>query len=67
MWLWLEKREHDDGPGISRVCVAPEDIAKSIPSVETEASRQGQTYYTTHGGVIKNNGRKNSDDVFRDV
>ena len=36
----------------STECVAPEDIAKSIPVVETEASRQGQTYYTADGGVI---------------
>ena len=46
------------------VCVAPEDIAKSISSVETEASRQGQTYHTSDAGVIKNNGGKDSDDVF---
>ena len=30
----------------SAECVAPEDIAKRIPLVETEASRQGQTYHT---------------------
>ena len=36
----------------SAECVAPEDIAKSIPVVETEASRQGQTYHTADGGVI---------------
>ena len=34
----------------SAECVAREDI----PLVETEASRQGQTYYTADGGVIKN-------------
>ena len=28
----------------SAECVAPEKIAKSIPLMETEASRQGQTY-----------------------
>ena len=31
-------------------CVAPEDI----PLMETEVSRQGQTYCTADGGVIKN-------------
>ena len=39
-------------------CVGPEDIAMSIPLVETEASRQGQTYHTADGGVIKNEGAK---------
>ena len=38
----------------SAECVAPEDIAKSILLVETEESRQGQTYHTADGGVIKN-------------
>ena len=42
----------------SAASVAPEDIAKSIPVVETEASRQGQTYQTADGGVIKNKGEK---------
>ena len=42
----------------SAECVALECIAKSIPLVETEASRQGQKYHTTDGGVIKNNGGK---------
>ena len=40
----------------SAECVAPESIAKNIP--ETEASRQGQTYHTADGGVIKNKGEK---------
>ena len=40
----------------SAQCVVPENIAKSIPLVETEASRQGQTYHTADGGVIKNKG-----------
>ena len=38
--------------------VAPEDTARSIPLVETEASREGQTYHTADGGVIKNKGEK---------
>ena len=42
----------------SAECVALEDIAKSIPVVETEASRQGQTYHTADGGVTKNKGEK---------
>ena len=42
----------------SAECLAPEDIAKSIPLVETEASRQGQTYHTADGGVIKNKGER---------
>ena len=42
----------------SAECVAPESIAKSIPLVETEASRQGQTYHTADGGVIKKQGEK---------
>ena len=55
---------HVSGPGWRRVsaimdsgsaeCVAPESIARIIPLVETEASRQGQTYHTADGGVIKN-------------
>ena len=40
------------------VCVAPDSIAKSIPLVGTEASRQGQTYHTADGDVIKNTGEK---------
>ena len=39
-------------------CVAPETIARNIPLMETEASRQGQTYHTADGGVIKNKGEK---------
>ena len=35
-----------------------ESIAKSTQLVETEASRQGQTYHTQDGGVIKNKGEK---------
>ena len=42
----------------SAECVARESIAKSFPVVETEASRQGQTYHTADGGVIKNKGEK---------
>ena len=42
----------------SAECVAPETIARNIPSTETEASRQGQTYHTADGGVIKNRGEK---------
>ena len=49
----------------SAECVARESTAKSIPLVETEASRQGQTYHTADGGVIKNKGEK-TDDVLRD-
>ena len=41
----------------SAECVAPGDIAKSIPLVESEASRQGQTYHTD-GGVIQNKAEK---------
>ena len=48
-WVWLEETEPDYGFGISRVCVAPEEIAKSVPVVETGASRQGQTYHTADG------------------
>ena len=63
--------QHVSGPGWRRVstimnsgsaeCVAPESIARSIPLVETEASRQGQTYHTADGGVIKNKGEKTDD------
>ena len=42
----------------SAECVALESIAKNIPLVETEASRQGQTYHTAAGGVIKHKGEK---------
>ena len=42
----------------SAECVAPESISKNIPLVGTEASRQGQTYHTADGGVIKNIGEK---------
>ena len=42
----------------SAECVAPESIAKNIPLVEIEASRQGQTYHTADGVVIKNEGEK---------
>ena len=38
----------------SAECVAPEDIARNTPLMETEASSQGQTYHTADGGVIKN-------------
>ena len=38
--------------------VAPESIANNILLCETEASRQGQTYHTADGGVIKNEGEK---------
>ena len=41
----------------SAECAALESIAKKIPLVETEASRQGQTYHTADG-VIKNKGEK---------
>ena len=37
-------------------CVAPETIARNIPLMECEASRQGQTYHTADGGVSKNKG-----------
>ena len=37
-------------------CMAQESVAKNIPLGETEASRQGQTYHTADGGVIKNKG-----------
>ena len=42
----------------SAECLAPESFAKSVPLMETEASRQGQTYHTADGGVIKNKGEK---------
>ena len=42
----------------SAECVVPEDIARNTPLMETEASRQGQTYHTADGGVIKNKWRK---------
>ena len=42
----------------SAECVAPENIARNTPLMETEASRQGQTYHTADGGVIKNKGEK---------
>ena len=42
----------------SAECLAPEGIAKSVPLMETEASRQGQTYHTPDGGVIKNKREK---------
>ena len=42
----------------SAECVAPESLAKNVPLMETEESRQGQTYHTTNGGVIKNKGEK---------
>ena len=50
----------------SAECVAPESIAKCIPLVDTESSRQGQTYHTADGGVVKNKGGKGCDDVLRD-
>ena len=42
----------------SAECVAPESLVKNVPLMETEASRQGQTYHTADGGVIKNKGAK---------
>ena len=42
----------------SAECVATESLAKNVPLMETEASRQGQTYYISDGGVIKNFGEK---------
>ena len=42
----------------SAECVVPDSIAKSIPLDEPEASRQGQTYRTADGRVIKNNSEK---------
>ena len=42
----------------SAECVALETIARNIPFMETETSRQGQTYHTADGGVIKNKGEK---------
>ena len=38
--------------------MVPESLAKSVPLMETEASRQGQTYHTADGGVIKNKSAK---------
>ena len=35
----------------SAECVSPESIAKSVPLMETEASRQGQTYHTSRTKV----------------
>ena len=40
----------------SAECVAPGDTARNTPLMETQASRQGQTYHTADGGVIKNKG-----------
>ena len=42
----------------SAECVAPETSARNIPLMETEASRQGQTYHTADGGGINNKGEK---------
>ena len=42
----------------SAECVALENIARKTSLMETEASRQGQTYHTADGGVIKNKGEK---------
>ena len=42
----------------SAECVALETIARNIPLMETETSRQGQTYHTADCGVIKNKGEK---------
>ena len=42
----------------SAECVAPESIAKSVPLMKTEASREGQTYHTADGGVVKKKGEK---------
>ena len=42
----------------STECVALETIARNIPLVETFASRQGQTYHSADGGVVKNKGEK---------
>ena len=74
-WRQSKVVHHVSGDGWRRVraivdsgsaeCVAPESIAKNIPLVEIEASRQGQTYHTADGGVIKNRG-ENTDDVLRD-
>ena len=46
----------------SAECVAPENIARNIPLMETEGSRKGQTYHTADGGVVKNKGEKTCDD-----
>ena len=61
-----KKVHHVSGAGWKRVSAimdsgsaesaAPEDIARSVPLVETEGSRQGQTYHTADGGVVKNKG-----------
>ena len=56
-WIWLEKIERDHGLG-SAECLAPESLAMNVPLMETEASRQGQTYHNADGGVIKNNGEE---------
>ena len=56
-WILLEKIERDHGLG-SAEYVVPENIVKSVPLMETEASRQGQTYHTADGCVIKNKGEK---------
>ena len=37
----------------SAECVAPENIARNTPLMETEASRQGQTYHTADGGASR--------------
>ena len=42
----------------SAECVALESLAKNVPLMETEASRQGHTYHTPDGGVIKNKSEK---------
>ena len=42
----------------SAECVVLESLAKNVPLMESEASRQGQTYRTADGGVIKNKGEK---------
>ena len=39
-------------------CVTPEDIVRNTSLKETETSRQGQTYYTADGVVIKNKGEQ---------
>ena len=42
----------------SAECVARENIATNTPKMETEASRQGQTYHIADRGNIKNQGEK---------
>ena len=37
----------------SAECVALETIARNIPLMETDGSRQGQTYHSADGGVVK--------------